>query len=121
MGAGLLSGRSILVVAGHGSAEIAAVVAAAGGRVLGPEADAHGALALAEAAEPDAVVLDLALADAAPVAEGLAARGIPVLALVEGALPRRLRLALPGLPVQRKPVNALRLVGALAALIAAPR
>ena len=59
--------------------ELEAILKDAGYVVLGPCASAADALAELAAGRPDAALLDIGLADgpAAPVAEGLAAAGVP--------------------------------------------
>jgi CheY-like chemotaxis protein len=117
----MIEGRTVLIVEDEAlvAAELAAAVRGAGGRVLGPVAGNREALALLACERPDAALLDLALADgeATPTAERLVALGVPILACTAGVLPRALRLALPDLPIQRKPINALRLATALARLL----
>ena len=93
------------------------VLAGAGAEVVGPAADVPGALALLDGREVDAAVLDMNLdgQPADPIADVLAARGLPCLFLTgygsgsaEGRHAQRLTLG--------KPVKPLALVQAVAGL-----
>ncbi|MBX6373219.1 MAG: response regulator [Acetobacteraceae bacterium] len=122
MSAGLLGGRRILVV--EDEALVAMLVedalVDAGGEVLGPVATVADAVALLEnEAAPDAAVLDLNLAGetSVPVADVLAARGVPfVVATGYGAagLPPEHKDA----PVLAKPYDPAELTATLARLCA---
>ena len=84
-GEGSLQGRNVLVVEDEFliALDLCQTLETEGCRVLGPAPTVGDALRLLEAGpRPDAVVLDINLggARAVPVAEALAARGIPFLA-----------------------------------------
>jgi CheY-like chemotaxis protein len=114
-----LTNRRILVV--EDEALVAMLVEDAlldaGAEVLGPAATVGEALALLEAEKPDAAVLDLNLAGetSTPVADVLAARGVPfVVATGYGAegLPR----AHAAVPVLAKPYDPDELTATLGRL-----
>ena len=95
------------------------VVQEAGFDVLGPCATAASALALLAAGRPDAALLDVGLPDGpgSPVAEALAAAGVPF-ALVTGYGPAELSEArLANVPVLEKPFTTKAVKGVLAALL----
>jgi len=103
---GQLAGARVLVVEDDAliGLDLAAVLEAAGCVVLGPLVSVAEALAVLDDQRPDAVLLDLALADglATPVASLLAGRGVPF-ALVSGSDGADLDGALAAAPRVTKP------------------
>ena len=92
-----------------------------GYRVLGPASTVAEALRMLEGATPDAALLDVNLRGemVTPVAEALRARGVPFVlasAYDRGQLTAEV---LAGAPNVGKPVNARRLLAALARVLAA--
>ncbi|WP_132249584.1 response regulator [Methylobacterium segetis] len=118
----MLTGRKVLIVEDEIliAMELMDIVEDVNGCVVGPARTNRDAIRLIEAERLDAAILDLNLADgeATPAAHRLIAARIPVLICTAGILPREMRLAWPDLPIQRKPVEARRLVAALASLCA---
>lgn len=111
-----VAGRKVLIVEDEGliSAQIEAVLDEAGCAVMGPAADVQEALALATGPPPDVAILDVNLAGerSDPVADALAARGIPFLfctGYASGGAPERHRDA----PVLNKPLDPAELIRAI--------
>lgn len=103
--------------------EIAETLEAAGFATLGPCASVSSALAALEGCEScAAAVLDASLRDVSslPVAEALAARGIPY-AVVTGFSAEQLPGLMASAPVLTKPVMGEALVTLIRSLIAADR
>jgi DNA-binding response OmpR family regulator len=99
--------------------DLEVVVQEAGCDVLGPCTTAADALALLAVRRPDAALLDVGLPDGpgSPVAEALAAAGVPF-ALVTGYGPAELSAAgLANVPALEKPYMAAEGKGVLAALL----
>ncbi|WP_238183270.1 response regulator, partial [Methylobacterium trifolii] len=98
--------------------ELADIVEGAGARVIGPVRSNRDAIRLIGREIPDLAVLDINLADgdASPIFEALTAAQVPVLICTAGILPPRMRRSGSQPLVQRKPVDAGRLVAALAGL-----
>ena len=117
-----LTGRNVLLVEDEAMVrlELAAALETAGARVLGPAANVREAGDIAARERPDAAVLDINLGGetVAPLAEGLAALGVP-LVFTSGyrnleLLPKSLRDE----PLLQKPVSPDDLLSALADRIA---
>ena len=85
--------------------ELATVVEARGGTVIGPLQTVAGALAVLEERSVAAAILDSNLADRdiTPVALLLADRGVPFVVHSGVGLPAVLARALPGIRLVRKP------------------
>jgi DNA-binding response OmpR family regulator len=99
--------------------DLEVVVQEAGFDVLGPYATTASALALLAVRRPDAALLDIGLPDgpASPLAEALAAAGVPF-ALVTGYEREDLsEAALAKAPTLQKPFTAAVIKGVLAALL----
>jgi DNA-binding NtrC family response regulator len=95
------------------------IVREAGCDVLGPCATAAAALALLAVRRPDAALLDVGLLDgpALPVAEALAAAGVPF-ALVTGyVVADRPEACLASVPALEKPYTVDAIQGVLAAIL----
>ncbi|KTS20473.1 histidine kinase [Methylobacterium indicum] len=116
----MLDGRRVLIVEDEAlvALELTEIVTGANAHAVGPARTNREALALIDLEAIDLAILDLNLADgeATPTAEGLIAKGIPVLICTGGVLPRAMRLLWPDLPMLRKPLNPERLVEALGML-----
>ena len=99
-------GAKVLVVEDDAviAMEIETTLREVGCTPLGPLASIAGALATLKTERPDAVLLDLGLADgrATPVAEALAAGGVPF-ALLTGYAETDLEGALASVPLLAKP------------------
>jgi len=123
-GLGSLDGRSVLVVEDEFliALDLCQTLETEGCRVLGPAPTVEDALRLLEAGpSPDAVVLDINLggARAVPVAEALAARGIPFLAATAyHDLPEPV---FAGVPVLSKPYAMIQMREALLQLLSPGR
>jgi DNA-binding response OmpR family regulator len=117
-GGALLSGRRVLIVEDEAmvSMMLANLLTEAGCTVIGPAGSTVKALALIEQEPIHCAVLDVKLTDgmSVPVAEALAARGIPfVVATGYDAVP----LSCNGAPVLRKPFLPDEVVGAIADIL----
>jgi CheY-like chemotaxis protein len=123
-GEGSLDGRSVLVVEDEFliALELCQTLETEGCRVLGPAPTVDDALRLLEAGPcPDAVVLDINLGGvrAVPVAEVLAARGVPFLAATAyHDLPEPV---FAGVPVLSKPYAMTQVRDALLRLLGLAR
>ena len=114
-----LAGRKVLVVEDEAliAAQVEAVLGDAGCTVIGPAADIAEALTLAAGSPPDVAVLDVNLAGerSDPIADVLAARGIPFLfctGYAGAAAPERY----PGARVLKKPLDPAELLQAIGQL-----
>ena len=118
----MLHGRRVLIVEDETlvAMELADIVEASRGEVIGPFRTNRDALAALGRTRIDAAILDLNLADgdATPTAERLVATRVPILICTAGTFPRAMRTRWPDLPVHRKPIRGARLVAALSALCA---
>jgi DNA-binding response OmpR family regulator len=115
------AGPKVLLVEDDGliAMDLEVVVQEAGCDVLGPCATVADALTLLAAGRPDAALLDVGLPDGPtlPVAEALAAAGVPF-ALVTGYGPAELSAAgLANVPALEKPYMAAEVKSVLAALL----
>lgn len=117
--AGSIAGRRILVVEDEAliAAQVEAVLDGAGCTVIGPAADVAEALSLAADSPPDLAVLDVNLAGerSDPIADVLAARGIPFLfctGYAGSAGPERH----PAARVLKKPLDPVELLHAIGQL-----
>ncbi|MCS6891487.1 MAG: response regulator [Rhodovarius sp.] len=116
-----LAGRLILLAEDDAllAPLLAEMLAEAGAEVLGPAPSPAEALALLARARPDAALIDLHLAGgmtAAPIADALAARGIPF--VLTGGAPGQTPLpAHPTAPLLPKPFALEEAISLLAALI----
>jgi CheY-like chemotaxis protein len=117
---GALDGLRVLVVEDEPlvAMDIAAVLRRAGAAVLGPAHRLDAALALAAEEVLDGALLDINLAGANvfPLADALAARGVPFMFLT-GYEPEILPQAHRDRPLYRKPYTSARLVKAVAKVL----
>lgn len=116
---GSIAGRRVLVVEDEAliAAQVEAVLGNAGCTVIGPAADIAEALTLTADSLPDVAVLDVNLAGerSDPIADALAARGIPFLfctGYAGGGAPERH----PGARVLKKPLDPAELLHAIGQL-----
>jgi DNA-binding NtrC family response regulator len=96
--------------------ELQTLVEDAGGQVVGPVGSANAAQTLLQTSVVGAAILDVQLTDGdvTPVADALAARGVPMVFQSAVGLPSHLQLRYPNAIVYRKPVSAERLLKTLA-------
>jgi CheY-like chemotaxis protein len=117
---GTLAGLRVLVVEDEPlvAMDIAAVLRRAGAVVIGPAHRLEPALDLAAGQALDGALLDINLggANAFPVADALAARGLPFMFLT-GYEPEILPDEHRDRPLHRKPYTSARLVKALAKVL----
>jgi CheY-like chemotaxis protein len=117
---GALDGLRVLVVEDEPlvAMDIAAVLRRAGAVVLGPAHRLEPALGLAAKEALDGALLDINVAGASvfPVADALAARGVPFMFLT-GYEPEILPPAHRDRPFYRKPYTGARLVRAVAKVL----
>jgi len=99
--------------------ELQVLVEDAEGQVVGPIGSANAALSLLQTCVVAAAILDVQLTDGdvTPVADALAARGVPVVFQSAVGLPSHLQLRYPNAIVYRKPVSAERLLNTLAEIM----
>jgi DNA-binding NarL/FixJ family response regulator len=96
--------------------ELQVLVEDAEGQVVGPAGSANAALTLLQTCVVAAAILDVELTDGdvTPVADALAARGVPMVFHSAVGLPSHLQLRYPNAIVYRKPVSSERLLKTLA-------
>jgi light-regulated signal transduction histidine kinase (bacteriophytochrome)/CheY-like chemotaxis protein len=113
--------RRVLVVEDSAlvAMELDSALAAAGATVIGPAARLEEAMALLAASSPDAALLDIDLDGVAvfPLADALAARGVPFLFTTGYAPDAVLPARHAGAPVLAKPYRGEEAVAALARLL----
>jgi DNA-binding response OmpR family regulator len=113
---GVLNGRRILVVEDEAmvSMMLADLLTSAGAVVIGPAGTTTGALALVEQEVIHCAVLDIKLTDgmSVPVAEALAARGIPFV-IATGYRGEAIPRGYDGAPVLRKIFTSEQLIDAI--------
>jgi DNA-binding NtrC family response regulator len=123
-GSALLGGARVLVVEDDFfiALELASILSDAGAEIVGPSQTVAGALDLADDELLSAAILDIRLGDdtVGPVADMLAAHGVPFVFYTGQARADPLRAEWPDCEIIEKPALPVAIVRAVAALLDRP-